>query len=107
MMRQCRQCGQHTLPSVSRAAFCPRCRYIRREQSRRTPRLSLGPLPSHAPHREATDHVERLFQAARAARLAREQATGQRTYTIESGWVQRPGASDWMDADGQSTGWRR
>ena len=42
------------------------------------------------PLRESPEEIARLFALAKAARLARERATGQRTFTIESGWMQKP-----------------
>jgi hypothetical protein len=46
-------------------------------------------------------------EEAKAARLARERATGQRTFRIESGWVQRPGAGHINgNADEQGDGFR-
>jgi len=42
------------------------------------------------PLRESPEDIARQLELAKAARLARERATGQRTFTIESGWMQRP-----------------
>lgn len=66
---------------------------------RRTPPPAKPALPAplpgeREPHtQECPARVERLLQAARAARLRRERETGRRTYVIETGWVQRAGRS--------------
>lgn len=39
------------------------------------------------------DMVAAQVEAARLARLARERATGQRTFTLGDGWAQRPGVT--------------
>jgi hypothetical protein len=62
--------------------------------------LSIRPPASVEP----TRRVEALLAAAKAARLARERATGQRTFTIETGWAQRPGVG-WLDSTSTGQGW--
>lgn len=53
---------------------------------------------------ESSDRIEAAFRQARAARLAREKATGQRTYTITNPWAQR---ADYVPfgRDGGEDGW--
>jgi len=41
------------------------------------------------PLRESPEEIARLFELAKAARLAEERRTGQRRYTITDGWQQR------------------
>lgn len=49
--------------------------------------------------------IEERFQAARQARLARERAAGQRTYTITDGWAQKPGAGHYDAGPDGGFGW--
>lgn len=48
--------------------------------------------------------IEAALTQARQARLARERATGQRTFTVTP-WEQRLGAGHWNDGDEQGGGW--
>jgi hypothetical protein len=81
-----------------------------RAKGQKPARPTLEPLPNRLQARTRRDRLaaviaERVEQA-RVARLARERASGQRTYTIESGWLQKPGAGDWVeDVDGRRE-WR-
>ena len=58
-----------------------------------------------APYGEKAHRIEAAYAAARAARLARERATGRRTFQHDP-WTQRPGAGEWnVNADTQGEGW--
>jgi hypothetical protein len=52
-----------------------------------------------APYEPAAT-VERRLAQARAARLAEERRQGRRRYTIETGWMQRPGAGQFDGVNG-------
>jgi hypothetical protein len=49
-------------------------------------RLQTPPL-----RQEPSSLVDRMLEAAKAARLAEERRNGQRRYTIADGWAQKPG----------------
>jgi hypothetical protein len=115
-IRKCEFCQTRQVrrPKDVRCKFCRRCLLLRRELSRGLPRGTSravhaatlqGETPTDlrrmgtAPYEPAAT-VERRLAQARAARLAEERRQGRRRYTIETGWMQRPGAGQFDGVNG-------
>lgn len=110
--RVCAYCGADFLAHKRTQETCSMSCRAKRQHQRAPERLlqlsqaiaverrAARPAPPPPTHPRA-----RTVAEAKALRLARERATGQRTYTITDGWVQRPGAGRMNDGDLQGGGW--
>ena len=87
-------------PGGHPAVHCghPQCRTARKRETQRAGMQAYKRRQRAEPTRddyrvERSDDIEAKFAAAKQARLARERATGQRTFTVGDGWQQAPGRS--------------
>lgn len=70
----------------------------RRGVARRKQALRAGRVVARSPSGRDfcgdTRAIDRLLVQARAARLAEERRLGRRRYTLDTGWIQRPGVGE-------------
>lgn len=105
----CVVCKHDFLASKEKQLTCSlRCRA--RLQHEMTPERMALISEARAERIRAQRHDDRTqfptVEAARAARLAREKATGQRTFTIGDGWEQRSNNYGNPGADTQGHGFK-
>ncbi len=100
--------GSSRRPRYCRDLDCRRQRANRRAQEYLARKRGIAPpiavrAPAGPPPPEPTHVVERLLAAAKRRRQRLERLHG-RTYTITTGWMQRPGAGD-INGNADEQGW--
>ncbi len=85
-VRPCVVCGE---PAQLRSVTCSvDCRRARERAQQRVARARAVTRLRAVPYRaESPDAIDAAFARARAARLARERATGRRTYGVDVTWA--------------------